>query len=100
MSFHKLEKCVSNPTRLQGLKYKQQILVSDSKVFTLKKNYNGKFPVELWCQHGATTKSLLDQIETHLEPVLRYHKNIVFYLWSGTCDITQKSGKFYQFKKS
>ena len=43
MSFHKLEKCVSNPTRLQGLKYKQQILVSDSKVFTLKKIIMGNF---------------------------------------------------------
>ena len=98
MSFHKLEKYVSNPTQLQGLKYKQPILVSDSKGFTLKNNYHGKFPVECWCQPGATTKLLVDQIETHIEPALRYHKNIVFYLWSGTCDITQKSGKFISLK--
>ena len=37
MSFHKLEKYVSNPTQLQGLKYKQPFLVSDSREFTLKK---------------------------------------------------------------
>ena len=76
MSFHKLEKYVSNPTQLQGLKYKQPILVSDSKGFTLKNNYHGKFPVECWCQPGATTKLLVDQIETHIEPALRYHKTL------------------------
>lgn len=100
MSFHKLEKLVSNPTHLQGLKSKQPILVSDSKGFTIRNNYKGQFPVELWCHAGAKTKFLVDQIEIQIEPALRYHKNIVFYLWSGTCDITQKAGKFISLKCS
>lgn len=100
MSFHKLEKCVSNPTHLKGLKLKQPILVSDSKGFTIRKNYKGQFPVELWCHAGAKTKFLVDQIETQIEPALRYHKHIVFYLRSGICDITQKAGKFISLKCS
>lgn len=37
---------------------------------------------------------LVDQINTHIEPAFRYHKIIVFYLQSRTCNITQKTGKF------
>lgn len=78
MSFHKLEKCVRNPTHLQGFKSKQPILMPDSKGFTKRNNYKGQFPVELWCHAGAKTKFLVDQIETQIEPALRYHKNIAF----------------------
>ena len=44
----------------------------DSSVTVLR----GQFPVELWCQPSSTTKLLVDQIETHIEPALRYHKTL------------------------
>lgn len=43
---------------------------------------------------------LVDQINTNIEPAFRYHKIIVFYLQSRTCNITQKTGKFISLKCS
>ena len=82
------------PQRPKGLQNRTPVLVSDSKGLTLR-NYwpDYKFPFEHWCISGARTRDLLNIIKQRTTKALQRHGKILIYLWSGTCDITCKSGK-------
>lgn len=82
-------------------KYRTPILVSDSKGFTLRNHSpDSEFPFELWCCSGARTHKLVDLIEERITKAVKRHGKIVIYLWAGTCDITQKAGKYIRLRSS
>ena len=82
-----------------GFRYKTPILVSDSKGFTLRNACSQQeFPLESWCIAGAEISVLVDLIEERIEKAIKRHRNIVIYLWSGTCDLTVKEGKFIKLR--
>lgn len=83
------------PHTPEGLKYRVPILVSDSKGYTLRNHCQDfEFPLECWCHPGARTRQLVDIIEARIRKAIQRHKNIIIYLWAGTCDITYKKGKY------
>ena len=98
MSVSKLRKFITEePVRPAGIiPFRKPILISDSKGYTLR-NYcpDYKFPFELWCLSGAKTKKLVNLLEERTEKVIKRYSNVVFYFWSGTCDVTIKKGNTY-----
>lgn len=97
---NKLRKYIAKQPQLpNGFQYKTAILVSDSKGYTLRNNcqdYN--FPLELWGKSGATTRELVNIIEERIHKAIQRHHQIIIYLWSGTCDLTTKKGKYIKLK--
>ncbi|CAG2188875.1 unnamed protein product [Mytilus edulis] len=96
----KLEKYIENqPQYPDGFQYKTPILVSDSKGFTLRNACKEKeFPLESWSKSGATTEVLVDLIKSRIEKSIKRHQHVIIYLWSGTCDLTKKEGRFIKLK--
>lgn len=87
------------PQEPEGFRYKTPILVSDSKGFTLRDACNRyEFPLESWCFAGAKTEVLVNLIESRIEKALKRHQYIIIYLWAGTCDLTEKRGKFINLR--
>jgi len=87
------------PQQPAGFRYKTPILVSDSKGYTLRNactKYD--FPLESWCVSGAGTEELVDLIQKRIGKALKRHKYIIIYLWTGTCDLTVKSGKYIKLR--
>lgn len=97
---NKLQKYIEKqPQYPSGFRCKTPILVSDSKGFTLRNTcINKEFPLETWCLAGARTARLVDLIEERLGKAIKRHKSVVIYLWSGTCDFTEKKGKFIKIR--
>ena len=83
-----------------GFRCKTPILVSDSKGFTLRNACSQQEfpPLKSWCVPGAKTSALVDLIQERIEKATKKPRNIVIYLWSGTCDITVKVGKFIKLR--
>ncbi|CAG2224564.1 unnamed protein product [Mytilus edulis] len=96
----KLEKYIADqPQFPPGFQHKTAILVSDSKGYTLRNNCLQKeFPLETWCKSGATTEVLVNLIKTRIAKAIKRHHHIIIYLWSGTCDLTTKEGKYIKLK--
>jgi len=92
----KLRKYIAEQPHIPtGFRYKTPILVSDSKGYTLRNaGRQNEFPTELWCITGAKTHKLVDLIEERIDKAINRYCNIIIYLWSGTCDITTKSGRY------
>ena len=85
--------------RPKGIQNRTPILVSDSKGLWLR-NYCPElsFPFELWCIPGARTKELVNPIKQRIDKAIKRHSKIAIYLWSGTCDLTEKSGKYIRLR--
>jgi hypothetical protein len=96
----KLRKYIAEqPHTPNGFRYKTPILVSDSKGFTIRNAcQDDKFPVESWCISGAQTSVLVDLIEKRISKAITRHHHIIIYLWSGTCDLTCKKGKYISLR--
>lgn len=96
----KLRKYIASQPQLpNGFQYKTAILVSDSKGYTLRNTcQEHNFPLELWGKSGATTKELVNVIEERIQKAILRHHYIIIYLWSGTCDLTSKKGKYIELK--
>lgn len=83
------------PQKPTGIQNRIPILISDSKGFTLRNNCPDlAFPFELWCIPGARTTQLVDIVKNRIEKAIIRHKRIAIYFWSGTCDLTEKIGKY------
>ncbi|CAC5404318.1 unnamed protein product [Mytilus coruscus] len=93
----KLEKYIAKqPQYPEGFQYKTPILVSDSKGST--SCIEKEFPLETWCKSGATTEVLVDLIKNRIEKSIKRHQHVIIYLWSGTCDLTKKEGRYIKLK--
>ena len=83
-----------NPT---GTQNRIPILISDSKGFTLRNNCpDFTFPFELWCIPG--TRKTQDIVKNRIEMATIRHKRIAIYFWFGTCDLTEKTGKYIRLR--
>ena len=96
----KIQKYIDRqPQQPEGFRYRTPILVSDSKGFTLRNFCKDRhFPIESWCQSGATTSQLVDIIEERLPKAIKRHHSIIIYLWAGTCDLTYKEGRYIKLR--
>lgn len=96
----KLQKYIERqPDYPEGFQFKTAILVTDSKGYTLRNScIDNEFPIESWCKVGATTKELVDLINSRITKAIHRHHQIIIYLWGGTCDITTKKGKFIHLR--
>lgn len=76
------------------------ILISDSKGNYLKHERSDLSnpiidKIEWYCTGGAKIGSTLNWLKRNFGRIARNHRNIVVYLWLGTCDITRKNGEGY-----
>lgn len=69
------------------------ILVSDSKGFRLRQQ-DTENKIVYWCESGASTRQLVSVLENRILDATYTYKKIVFYFWTGTCDLSRKKGKF------
>ena len=75
--------------------YRYSILLTDSKGHTLKKACpKNCFPFDdLWAIVGGQSETLVDLAIFRLRTFVHRQGKIALYVWSGTCDITQKEDK-------
>lgn len=74
---------------------KTPIILSDSKgkYLKLQRNLAIESGVRFWHKKGATTRDSYKYLEGQIEEAVRHYKNIVFYVWLGTCDLTDFNRK-------
>jgi hypothetical protein len=97
MSTSRIRKYIKNQPHKPSSRKKNRtpIIVSYSKAYTLRNNcHNSEFPFEVWSIPGGRTRELVNQIEDRINKAVRRHGKIIIYLWTGTCDITEKINKF------
>lgn len=92
----KLEKYLEKGLVTPNVDREQQILaivVADSKGNHIRerlKYFDISTKVVWWCKGGGTTTSQFTYFSNHIEDVLKDYSEVVVYLWTGTCDITEK----------
>ena len=94
----KLEKYLERPLVEPNSDRKQRklaIVLADSKGNCIQKQlnffkleYNVK--IKWWCKGGASTDTQYVYLSNNINDVLEQYDAVVIYLWTGTCDITEK----------
>ena len=80
------------------------IVLSDSKAKYLEREVNwSKHPenkIFWWYEKGADTERQLNWLKSNLEQKFEElsSRHFTLYIWLGTCDLTEKSGKFIQLR--
>ena len=76
---------------------RKPIIVSESKAFNLRNNFFKnpshplvQYPFETWAAAGSNTNKCVNTLEDNLENSVRRHKDVIVYIWTGTCVITSK----------
>ncbi|CAC5379859.1 unnamed protein product [Mytilus coruscus] len=74
---------------------KTPIILSDSKgkYLKLQRNLPIESGVRFWYKKGATTRDSYKYLEGQIDEAVRHYNNIVFYVWLGTCDLTDFNHK-------
>ena len=100
MSANKLEKYLNSDLHLNvdSINLKHRVLLSTSKGKYLQ-NEISTFPtasnILWWCKSGARCYEQVEFARRQLPYLMRTQsKPVVLYVWLGTCDITEKKGKF------
>ncbi len=72
------------------------VLLSDSKGRYLRQLHQARnLDIDFLDFPGLTTVNALGVLQAHLPRILRRRgKPAVVYIWTGTCDLTQKQGRF------
>lgn len=105
MSENRLEKYLSLPSdKLEGTANReyQPVLLSDSKGNYLRSHESDHGPQTIiWdCKGGRTTVDCLNWLKTNLKRLIDQNGKVRIYLWTGTCDLTNKQGKFISIKSN
>lgn len=75
------------------------VLVSDSKGIRLEQiREDTSLPLIFLYKKGATTKDLVDLLIQEFPRLTKGHKPVTVYFWGGTCDITEKQGKYINIR--
>ena len=102
MTEKKLLKFVEKPLVVNHEQKKHAILISSSKGNYIKPHsdilYSVNYNVEFVCRGGATFPEQFCWLQRNLHYRVRTYSQIVLFIWLGTCDLTQKHGKFIQLK--
>ena len=67
------------------------VLLTDSKGYSLKKNHQGIFPLELWAESSKTLANRIDVLERSVQRLSETHDKSIVYIWAGTCDLTLRT---------
>lgn len=96
MTESKAKKYVARPLIRPDTKRAQKsvsVILSDSKGFYVHNELEDDLiNIVWWCRRGAGTGSQFTFLTNHLPDLLPLHKQIVIYIWLGTCDVTRKVG--------
>lgn len=80
------------------------VLLSDSKGRYLKCATSGKSGLQAkikWaCKSGASTSDRFEWLSKNIDKLTTEYEKVSVYLWTGTCDLTFKTGKYVQLQKN
>lgn len=99
MSFSQLEKYLrDNPVRVPPTRQDRTVIViSDSKGRYLQRCIRDIEPENhiVWqFQGGRSSKQAADYVLNNIRRYLRRYRNILIVVWTGTCDLSKKIGKY------
>ena len=87
-----LEKGLVKPN-LDRPQKKLAIVVADSKGSYIRDRlrcFDINTTILWWCIGGGTTNGQFTYFSNHIKDALKSYSEVVVYLWTGTCDITEK----------
>ena len=94
MSVNKLGKRPSETPRVVAENFVwKPIILTDSKGGSIRRECRSLHQIQWEILSGATTQHYENWIRRNLSSLRRLHKRIHFFLWTGTCDFTQKVQK-------
>ena len=104
MSQHRQKKFLDVPLQLDSPLYKKPVLVSDSKGNYLRCHsdiieefgYNFEFA----CKGGARFQDQYNWLTRNLPRLVQKYGDLVLYIWLGTCDLTNRRGRFIDLRHS
>ncbi|CAC5370325.1 unnamed protein product [Mytilus coruscus] len=105
MSLNKLHKQLSKPEiSPTNTRAYTPVLLSDSKGIKLKNKVFSDHPVtqhiHWWCKGGETFQNRYDWLKANLSSKLTTTGNIWLYVWLGTCNLTQKDGRYISLRST
>ena len=95
MSENKLKKRIIEAPRVEAnnLAWKP-IVLTDSKGGSVKRESRNIHQIQWEIKIGATTRQYEQWIKRNISLLQRRHNKVHLYLWTGTCDFTDKVNKF------
>lgn len=101
MSNSKLLKYLERPMEFKSL-VSRPVLISDSKGVYLKRHLDllkkSRIFVQFECRPGARFANFIPWLKKNLSNLVQQHGWITLYIWLGTCDTTQKSGRYIDLR--
>lgn len=101
MSNSKLLKYLERPMEFKSL-VSRPVLISDSKCVYLKRHLDllkkSRIFVQFECRPGARFANFIPWLKKNLSNLVQQHGWITLYIWLGTCDTTQKSGRYIDLR--
>ena len=102
MSLSKLEKYLERPLFAERPQTRHAILISTSKGNYIKPHqdilsYVG-YSLEFVCRPGARFPQHFYWLQRNLSHRVHIYHDIVLFVWLGTCDLTEKEGKFIKLR--
>ena len=99
MSARKLEKNYRGDPRSHENLSITPIIIGDSKVKYLKPFSQNKNIIWI-CKRGANSSKIFMCVHKNLRKLLRKHNYLSLYLFCGTCDFTEKKGRYIDLAKN
>ena len=101
MSLAKLQKFLDRPSpAITRRQISTPVLLSDSKGKRIEDLItSNKHNIEFWCKKGLNANDEIHWLRSRLRHKLRRYHSVHFFLWLGTCDITQRDGKFIKLRQ-
>ena len=98
---NKINKQLQKPAvRAEGICIRKPVVISDSKGNYLKDwcYTNEECEIKWICRNGGCTARIFDWFRGNLDNLIKEHKKVAIYIWSGTCDLTIKKGQCIQLR--
>ena len=99
MSVRKLEKNYRGDPRSHDNLSITPIIIGDSKVKYLKPFSQNKKIIWI-CKSGANSSKIFTWVHKNLRKLLRKHNYLSLYLFCGTCDFTEKKGRYIDLARN
>lgn len=103
MTEHKLVKYLarSGPEPSKELQKLTPVILTDSKgAYLRSRPCHPNIKIKWHCQAGCTTTNRTEYLRDNTCQITESYGNIAIYLWTGTCDLTQKNGKYISLKST
>lgn len=94
-------KYLKRPLKFKSL-VSRSVLISDSKGVHLKRHLDllkkSRIFVQFECRPGARFADFYPWLKKNLSNLVQQHGRITLYIWLGTCNTTQKSGRYIDLR--